>query len=34
MEEFKMGVDVVMDGIFKGIIHVDCNYLPQAEIED
>lgn len=29
-----VGVDVVMDGTFKGIIHADCNYLPPGEIED
>ncbi|AND39055.1 hypothetical protein [Cytobacillus oceanisediminis] len=34
IEEFKVGVDVVMNGTFKGIIHADCNYLPPGEIED
>lgn len=34
MNEMKMGEDVVMDGIFKGILHADCSYLPPTEIED
>ncbi|WP_404356513.1 hypothetical protein LG291_23365 [Cytobacillus firmus] len=30
----KMDEEVVMDGIFKGILHANCSYLPPTEIED
>jgi hypothetical protein len=33
-EEFKAGVEVVFDGILKGIIHEACNNLPQKDIGD
>ncbi|MCU1804743.1 hypothetical protein NVV31_04945 [Cytobacillus firmus] len=33
-EKLKVGVAVVMDKTFKGVIHVSCNNLPQMEIED
>lgn len=34
MKEMKMGQEVVMDGLLKGILHADCNYLPLDEVED
>ncbi|UYG93173.1 hypothetical protein [Cytobacillus firmus] len=34
MEEFKIGVDEVMDVTFKGILHATCKYLPSGDIED
>jgi hypothetical protein len=34
MEKMKMGQEVVMDGLFKGILHADCSNLPFDQIED
>ncbi|MCS0674638.1 hypothetical protein [Cytobacillus firmus] len=34
MNEMKMGEEVVLDSIFKGIMHSNCSYLPPNEIED
>jgi hypothetical protein len=33
-KEMKLGEEVVMDGIFKGILYADCSYLPPIEVED
>jgi hypothetical protein len=34
MEELKIGEWVVMNGLLKGIMHADCNYLNDQEISD
>lgn len=34
MKELKLGEQVIMDGLFKGILHADCNYLDEEYIED
>ncbi|EWG11694.1 hypothetical protein [Cytobacillus firmus] len=33
-EQLKLDEVVVLDGTLKGIIHAECNNLPQEEIED
>ncbi|CAH0346082.1 hypothetical protein BCI9360_02400 [Bacillus sp. CECT 9360] len=33
MKELKIGEQVIMEGIFNGILHADCNYLTEEYIE-